>query len=89
MSPAFMRASPTRKARMPASISRSISALFSMPLSLTTTRPAGIRAASSMLVRRSVLKVLRSRLLMPMIPAPAAMALAAYTHLTLPTNREV
>ena len=53
-----------------------MSPLLFTPLSLTMILPRGTSGASRSVTARSVLKVRRSRLLMPMISAPAANAVS-------------
>src|ERR1700694_1481228 len=66
--------SPTSTASTPRRRSSSTSARLSMPLSLITTRPAGIRGRKRTVVSRSVFILARSRLLMPMMTASARSA---------------
>src|SRR6266568_2133642 len=61
--------SPTSIASTPRRRSSSTSARLSMPLSLITTGPAGMRDRNRAVVCLSVFIALRSRLLMPMMPA--------------------
>ena len=68
-SPEVTRASPIRKEFMPLFISISISPLPLMPLSATINFPGGIFSAKAAVLNKSVLKVLRSLLFMPMISA--------------------
>src|SRR5260370_28305760 len=66
--------SPTSTASTPTPPSSSTSARLSMPLSLITSRPAGISGRNRAVVSRSVFSFVRSRLLMPMIMASARSA---------------
>ena len=63
-----IKLSPTRNVEMPALASRVRSSGAKMPLSATTTCPAGTKAAKRSLVASVVSKVFRLRLLMPMQP---------------------
>src|SRR5205807_1511649 len=66
--------SPTSAALTPRRSSASISARLSMPLSLTTRWPAGIKGRNRVVVSLTVCIAVRSRLLMPMIAASACSA---------------
>src|SRR5690606_34334521 len=71
---ARMSDSPTRIAWTPAAPSRSTSEGVRIPLSATSVRSAGTLSARPSTTDRSVRNVARSRLLTPMISAPAASA---------------
>src|SRR5215470_8567570 len=70
-------ASPTSTAWAPAATTGRTWSAVKKPLALTTSRPAGISGNNSTLVSMRVSKVLRFRLLMPMLAAPAAPALSS------------
>lgn len=67
---------PIRKALAPAAWSRAMSAVVLMPLSATLTMPSGISFSSRSDTAMSTASVSRSRLLTPMMSAPAATARA-------------
>src|SRR5689334_5963253 len=72
----FMRCSPTRNAVNPAARRRAMSAALWIPLSLTRTASSGMWGASWSEVSSETEKVVRSRLLTPMMVLPAATALS-------------
>ncbi len=71
-----MRVSPTSTAFAPALRTRCASAGFLMPDSLTRMTLSGTSSTSLSVISRSVVKVFRLRLLMPMRSAPISSAVS-------------
>src|SRR3990172_2876134 len=81
-----MSAVPIRTASTPSRSACSTWARRSNPLSLTTSTPAGISGRSRAVVSRSTRSVLRSRLLMPTMSAPASTAAAVSSDVCTSTS---
>ena len=78
---AVTRASPMSTALIPHCFSFLISCRVRIPLSLTTICPLGSNGRNRRVVLMSTLKVLKSRLLMPITPAPLERARLTSTSL--------